>query len=244
MMRVWYRRLRRGARITLRILADLPRVFHILVREIQRKGLWVASHYTIDHMVRLSTGAPPLRYSRITPHLHVGGQYTAAGWRELQTRGVTAVVNMRDEFDDAEAGIAPEQYLFLPTVDDTPPTIAQLCQGVRFIRQQIDAGGEVYVHCMLGVGRSVTMVAAYLVATGMRPARAWQTIRRRRPFIQPTLGQEARLVEFAAQEMNFDVSPEELEPEEGDVGIIKGASKPGTGSTMIERNSEPLSGNR
>lgn len=213
MIRVWFRQLRRGARLTLRIFADLPRILEILGREIQRKGLVIASQYTVDHVVRLSTGAPPRSYSRITPHIHLGGQYTAAGWRRLQERGVTAVVNLRDEFDDAEAGIAPERYLFLPTIDDTPPTIAQLCQGVRFIRHEIDNGGEIYVHCMLGVGRSVTMVAAYLVASGMTPPAAWKAIRRRRPFIQPTVGQEARLVEFAAQEIDFNVEPEEIELE-------------------------------
>lgn len=131
-MRAWYRRLRRGVRLTLRILADLPRVLQILGREVRRKGLLIASQYTVDHVVRLSTGAPPLVYSRITPHLHLGGQYTLSGWKRLQNRGVTAVVNLRDEFDDADAGIAPDHYLFLPTVDDTPPSIAQLCQGVRF----------------------------------------------------------------------------------------------------------------
>jgi hypothetical protein len=197
--------------MTRRIVADLPRIVQILGREVRREGLWVASQYTVDHVVRLSTGAPPYLYSRITPHIHLGGQYTAAGWRRLQKRGVTAVVNMRDEFDDAEAGIAPEHYLFLPTIDDTPPTIAQLCQGVRFIRREIEVGGQVYIHCMLGVGRSVTMVAAYLVATGMAPAAAWKAIRRRRPFIQPTVGQEARLIEFATQEIDFSVEPEELE---------------------------------
>src|SRR5687768_12644370 len=129
MMRSLYRRLRGGVRLTYRILADLPRILEILVVEVQRQGLWVASLYTIDHVVRLSTGAPPLQYSRITSHLHVGGQYTASGWRRLQKRGVTAVVNLGYEFDDAEAGIAPDHYLFLPTVDDTPPTIAQLSQG-------------------------------------------------------------------------------------------------------------------
>ena len=212
-MRAWTRKAKGGARLTFRILADLPRIFQILWREIRRKGLWVASHYAGDHIVRLSTGAPPERYSRITPKLHVGGQYSAAGWRRLQQRGVTAVVNLRDEFDDAEAGIAPARYLFLPTVDDTPPTIAQLCQGVRFIHQEISGGGEVYVHCMLGVGRSVTMVAAYLVATGKTPAEAWRIIRRRRPFIQPTTGQEARLVEFAAQHIDLSVEDLGFEPE-------------------------------
>ena len=213
MLRLFYRRTRKGVRLTLRLLGDLPRILEILGREVRRKGLWVASQYTIEHIVRLSTGAPPAKFSRITSHLHLGGQFTASGWRRLQQRGVTAVVNMRDEFDDAEAGIAPDRYLFLPTVDDTPPTIAQLCQGVRFIRQEVEAGGEVYVHCMLGVGRSVTMVAAYLVAGGMTPSAAWRAIRRRRPFIQPTVGQEARLVEFAAQKMDFDVDPEETELE-------------------------------
>jgi dual specificity MAP kinase phosphatase len=201
-------------RLTLRTFADVPRILEILVREVQRKGLWVASQYAADHIVRLSAGAPPLVYSRITSHLHVGGQYTASGWQRLQKRGVTAVVNLRDEFDDAEAGIAPAHYLFLPTVDDTPPTIAQLCQGVRFIRSEIDAGGQVYVHCMLGVGRSVTLVAAYLVASGMPPSLAWKTLRRRRPFIQPTVGQEARLVEFAAQKLDFNDMPKEEELED------------------------------
>jgi protein tyrosine phosphatase (PTP) superfamily phosphohydrolase (DUF442 family) len=211
MIRAWSRRLRGGARLTWRILADVPRILQILGREVRRKGIIVASQYALDHVVRLSLGAPPLRYSRITPHIHLGGQYTAAGLRRLQMRGVTAVVNMRDEFDDADADIAPPHYLFLPTVDDTPPTIAQLCQGVRFMRSVIKEEGEIYVHCMLGVGRSVTMVAAYLVAGGMTPNAAWNAIRRRRPFIQPTVSQEARLIEFSAQKMEFDLECEETE---------------------------------
>ena len=208
MLNRWLRGMRGGLRLAWRIVADLPRVLIILVREVRRKGIVVASQYAFEHIVRITTGAPPQVFSRINANIHLGGQYTAAGWRRLQRRGVTAVVNLRAEFDDAEADIAPAQYLYLPTVDDTPPTIAQLCQGVRFIQHQIDAGGEVYVHCMLGVGRSVTLVAAYLVAKGMKPAAAWQEIRRLRPFIQPTLGQEARLIEFAALGQDFAFSSE------------------------------------
>ena len=122
-----------------------------------------------------------------------------SGWRRLQRRGVTAVVNLRDEFDNAEVGLAPERYLFLPTVDDTPPTVAQLWQGVRFIDAEIGRGGEVYVHCMLGVGRSATLVLAYFIAGGMSPEAAMARLRRRRPFIQPTPSQEQRLQEFAEE---------------------------------------------
>jgi len=200
------RRVRGGIRLTLRIVADFPRIMQILMRAVKRKGLRVASLYAFDHVARLSLGAPPEIYSRITAQVHVGGQYTASGWRRLQERGVTAVINMREEFDDAEAGIAPPHYLYLPTIDDTPSTIAQLSQGVRFIQNEIAGGGQVYVHCMLGVGRSATMVAAYLVATGMAPPAAWKEIRRHRPFIQPTIGQEVRLAEFSAQRIDFQIA--------------------------------------
>jgi dual specificity MAP kinase phosphatase len=198
MVRQWWLRLRAGARLTLRLLADIPRILQILVQEIQRYGVRVATLYTVDHVYRLATGAPVARFSRVVPGVHIGGQYTLSGWRRLQARGVTAVVNLRDEFDDAVAGIAPDCYLFLPTVDDTPPSVAQLWQGVRFIEDQIRHGGEVYVHCMLGVGRSATLVIAYLIASGMSFDEALATLRYRRPFIQPTASQEARLREFEA----------------------------------------------
>lgn len=60
-----------------------------------------------------------------------------------------------------------------------------------------NGGGKVYVHCMLGVGRSVTLIAAYLVAEGMTVDDAWRLIRRRRPFIQPTEVQMAQLERWA-----------------------------------------------
>jgi hypothetical protein len=191
-----------------RLAADIPRILEILVREVKRQGIWIATLYALDHVNRLATGAPPARFSRIVPGVHLGGQYTLGGWRRLQRRGVTAVVNLRDEFDDAVAGIAPPSYLFLPTVDDTPPTIAQLWQGVRFIEDEIKHGRQVYIHCMLGVGRSATLVLAYLIAGGMSLDAALAKVRRRRPFIQPTLSQRLRLQEFAAEVAKLDFHAE------------------------------------
>lgn len=199
-----------------RTLADLPRIVSKLGMEVWRHGPVVAGHYAVDHLVRIATGAPMLRYSRITPSLFLGGQHAIRGLQQLEALGVTAVVNLRDEFDDAAAEIAPGRYLHLPVVDDTPPTIDQLCRGVAFIRKELHEGGRVYVHCMLGVGRSVTLVAAYLVSEGMTAEHAWKTIRRRRPFIQPTEGQVAQLEAFAKQvgegEVNFDCAVEMEKP--------------------------------
>jgi protein-tyrosine phosphatase len=116
---------------------------------------------------------------------------------------------MRVEYDDQAAGIAPERYLYLPTVDDEAPSLEDLEAGAAFVAREIargvapeigpgDAPGAVYVHCSAGVGRAPTMVAAYLVRTGLSPEQAWARIRQARPFVRPTPPQIEQLERFAA----------------------------------------------
>jgi len=166
------------------------------------QGPWVTVLWAVDHAVRRITGANIRRVSQVTPHLHVGGQYRRQGWARLAARGITAVVNMRIEFDDQEEGIAPQRYLYLPTVDDTAPSTEHLQEGVAFIEQEIAQGGGVFVHCGSGVGRAPTMAAAYLCRTGLTPEQAWARIREVRPFIRPTDPQVVQLERFFAQQGN------------------------------------------
>lgn len=161
------------------------------------RGLRYAALWTADLVLRLTGGASPLRFSRITDQLHVGGQYLRRGWSILEQRGITAVVNMRKEFDDLQAGIAPSHYLHLPTVDNTAPTIEHLARGVAFIKRELERGGRVYIHCEAGVGRAPTMAAAYLISEGWSPAAAWALLRARRPFVRPTSPQVKQLDRFA-----------------------------------------------
>jgi predicted protein tyrosine phosphatase len=175
----------------------------IVWERLTRQGGHVTALWAVDHIVRIVAGAPVRRVSQITPHLHVGGQYRQRGWRRLRRRGVTAVVNLRVEFDDEDVGLAPRRYLYLPTVDDTPPSLEHLRAGVAFIAEEIEREGSVYVHCGAGVGRAPTMAAAYLVSTGLRPEEAWKKIREARPFIRPKpeqVSQVARLAEAVCSE--------------------------------------------
>ncbi len=165
----------------------------ILWSRLYRQGFRATALWAADHLVRVVTGAPICRLSEIAPGLHVGGQYRRRGWARLRERGVTAVVNLRIEFDDNDAGIAPERYLYLPTVDDEPPTLEHLREGVFFITEEIERGGGVYIHCGAGVGRAPTMAVAYLVSTGLTPSEAWEKVRAVRPFIRPKAGQIERV---------------------------------------------------
>jgi protein-tyrosine phosphatase len=144
------------------------------------------------------TRGVPLRWvSEITPNLFVGGRISRAGWRRLESWDVSVLVNLRIEFDDRELGIAPHTYLWLPTIDGTPPTVEQLAEAARVIGEAIAAGRKVYVHCTAGVGRAPTTAAAYLVSTGMSPAEAVAFIQQHRPIVQLSRWQFERLEAFA-----------------------------------------------
>lgn len=170
----------------------------ILWRRLSEQGLAVTIWWAADHAVRILTGAPLRRVSQITPQLHVGGQHRRRGWPRLAARGITAVVNMRVEFDDQEAGIAPRRYLHLRVVDDQAPTLEQLYRGAAFIIEELANQGAVYVHCGSGIGRAATLAAAYFITTGLTGQEAWAQIRKARPFIRPTPAQLRQVERFAA----------------------------------------------
>ncbi len=171
----------------------------ILTWRLQRHGLRITFTWFWTRLYLWTIRRPILRYTRITPQLYVGGQINAAGWRWLESKGITVDVNMRREFDDAEHGFAPEGYLWLPAVDDHAPTMEQLEAGAEFIGQAINKGESVYVHCASGVGRAPTMAAAYLMSTGLSLDQALIKIQEARPFIKITPPQLALLEEYEAK---------------------------------------------
>ncbi len=163
------------------------------------QGLRVTFWWAADHLVRIVTGAPIRRLSQLTPNLYIGGQYRVRGWRRLASWGITAVINLRTEYDDRAKGIAPPRYLALPAPDDHAPALDQLRSGVAFIAEEVGRGGAVYVHCGSGVGRAPTLAACYLVQTGLTPPEAWAQIKAHRPFIRPNQEQRDQVDRFAAQ---------------------------------------------
>lgn len=152
----------------------------------------------IDQIYRKATGAPYWKYSEVTPQLYVGGQHYPKGYPEMLEKGITGIVNMREDYhSDIEKGVEGPHHLHLVTKDNTPPKVDDLVRGAEFIRDEISNGGQVYVHCGVGVGRAPTMMAAYLITTGLSPEDALNKIRKGRRFIHLTGTQKNVLNEFA-----------------------------------------------
>jgi protein-tyrosine phosphatase len=114
----------------------------------------------------------------------------------MAQQGLTASVSLRRSVDDAARGVALERHLWLPTTDDTPPSLTQLAEATEFICNARREGRAVYVHCASGVGRAPTAAAAYLVSLGMTPPDAWRLIRRARPFVRPKPAQSEQVEQF------------------------------------------------
>jgi protein-tyrosine phosphatase len=115
-------------------------------------------------------------------------------------QGVSVVVSLQAERHDEEAfgRLQPAGYLRLPTLDHTPPTLAQMRMGAAFIDEAVKAGKTVLVHCHAGVGRSSLLCSCYLVYAGMNAEEAWQTVKEHRTIAYLNPRQAAALQEFAA----------------------------------------------
>jgi hypothetical protein len=105
----------------------------------------------------------------VTEQIAVSGtEITGGVWCELSKEtGITAVLNLRSEHQDVFTPPMPTAYLWLPVEDFTDPSMEQLLIGSRFVDTAVIAGDRVLIHCKLGIGRSPTMAAAYLVWTGL-----------------------------------------------------------------------------
>ena len=188
------------------MLNALSKGARIIRNRLRTQGWRTTALWAYARGVPYITGVPLLRYSRVAPALYVGPQYRARGKWTLARAGITHIVNMRSEFDDAAHGLtlqdAPDRYCHLPTPDDRAPSPAHLAQGAAFIQDAIRGGGKVYIHCSAGVGRAPTMAAAYLIEQGCDMDAALALIRRTRPFINLTPPQIQSLRRLDAERDN------------------------------------------
>jgi protein-tyrosine phosphatase len=136
-----------------------------------------------------------LNYSQVTPELAVGGAFKNRHIRLLKARGVTAVVDCRQEALDDRAALSQAglDFLHLPTPDRYGFTYDQLHSGVDWIMSR---QGTTFIHCEHGVGRGPLMTCAVLVAQGHSAPQALRIVRGARWQAMPNDRQLAALLAF------------------------------------------------
>lgn len=128
----------------------------------------------------------------------VNPSVSATAATELRIRGIGLLINLHEMADPEDLLTrVGAKTVHLPVHNSDPPSQAQLDAGVEAIHAAIARGTRVAVHCGAGLGRSGTLLAAYLVSAGSTPDAAIDEVRRARPGAVETLEQERAVHIFA-----------------------------------------------
>lgn len=114
-------------------------------------------------LARARDSVPPIQ--KIDEHLFLGCRLTPLDIEAIKTQKITAVLDVTAEFDALDWTLtgAHIDYLNIPILDQASPSSGQLTRAVNWIHGHTSQGHNVLVHCALGRGRSVLILAAYLL---------------------------------------------------------------------------------
>jgi len=116
---------------------------------------------------------------------------------EIYQQGIRAIVSLEEYENPGLIVRTGFDHLHLPIPDFTAPSIPQLKRMIGFISSMIDKYKPVLVHCYAGIGRTGTVLAAYLIHTGSDVESALNKIRTRIPGAVQTPDQEHILHVYA-----------------------------------------------
>ncbi|XP_064355010.1 dual specificity protein phosphatase 23 [Dromaius novaehollandiae] len=115
----------------------------------------------------------------------------------LLGQGVRHLVSLTERAPPHHGSCPGLQLHRLRVPDFSPPTHEQIQSFLHLVEEANSKGEAVAVHCLLGNGRTGTMLACYLVkAQKMSGIDAIQEIRRLRPGAIETYEQEKAVIQF------------------------------------------------
>jgi atypical dual specificity phosphatase len=166
----------------------LERTRRLLLRILVRVGYWPS---LLAGRLMYALGLWR-QWDAVDEHVLLGAIPVWGDLRRLRALGVTAVVNLCEEFPGQPARLAAlgMTQLHLPTLDYHCPSLDDINTALDFIRRRLaDRPGEkIYVHCKAGRGRSAAVALCYLMASrGLGAADAARLIRQIRPLVRRRL---------------------------------------------------------
>ena len=147
----------------------------------------------------------------ILGELYVSGWLVAEDWEQLESRGITHVINTA-----CSVSKCPFQnhIVYLPlSIDDnrSEDILAYIYPCIEFIEGAISSGGRVLVHCMEGVSRSCSIAIAYIMwKQNLSYMEAQEFVQTARPVCQPNPNFICQLLDFQKRLANPSASKRSL----------------------------------
>ncbi|TCD70285.1 hypothetical protein EIP91_004186 [Steccherinum ochraceum] len=142
---------------------------------------------------------PPLPPTEVIPRLWLADISAAENIHTLTSLGITHVVSAMTGYVALPLRLPASHHLQLPLQDNPFAELAaHLPSATAFISQALsNPHARVLVHCVQGISRSSSVVAGYLVATGMSPSEAVSFVKAKRSHADPNPGFVSQLGEYA-----------------------------------------------
>ncbi|MGE4293865.1 MAG: dual specificity protein phosphatase family protein [Desulfovibrio sp.] len=128
----------------------------------------------------MADSKPAYKLDWVTDHLAVGhAPMSEAQLDSLRAQGVDAILNLCGEFcdlHDIEAEHGFEVY-YMPLHDEEAPDLTELEKALEWLDESIYLDKRVLIHCRHGIGRTGTVLNAYLLRRGLGHKLAGRTLR-------------------------------------------------------------------
>ena len=134
--------------------------------------------------------------SKIFDFMYLGSEWNASNLEELQANRVTHILNVTREIDNFfPAGF---KYLNIREYDVEETYLLQYWDSTfRFIRECLQVGGVVLVHCKMGISRSASTVIAFAMKHfSWSLEKAMQHTKSLRPVVNPNPAFRQQLVTY------------------------------------------------
>jgi diacylglycerol kinase family enzyme len=156
--------------VSLAYLLNKPTIFRkrsdgtvpIYIRWVFMPFLWSTQLY--NSWARSTDTVPALQ--KIDDGLYLARRLFPSDIHAIKSENISAVLDVTAEFSSMNwvAFQADIDYLNIPILDHSVPSDTQIQRALNWIHTHRKTGRSVVVHCALGRGRSVFMMAAYLLS--------------------------------------------------------------------------------
>ncbi len=117
----------------------------------------------------------------------------------LRNKGIGAIVCLNEErpLNEQEVRSLGFEYAFIPVKDFTAPRLEDIVEFLSFTNEMLAQKKSVVVCCGAGIGRTGTMLAAYLVSLCSSPEEALKQVKEKRGIGVESYAQREAVFEYA-----------------------------------------------